>query len=273
MLGRAPNDRIDPVGPFAPTPFDRSIPPLPPSMSCMCSEDDVRECVAKDRFRGIVDDCDADVGYGCMYVDVDVNRRAPYDVRRRRRMSWIKISQPVFDTKTAERGARAVARSLARRCAPRARGLTRAMVRFKNRYLVVEVSFNDGRTLDVKESALLELLRESVRENFGEVGAGLTMGALSVKYVDALSGLCVVRCDRERMREVRGAITVLEGVGGRRATWDVRHCGGTLKSSKEAVGRRMREILGALAERGRIKPAEVDGIMASQRKVLETLTN
>jgi hypothetical protein len=35
----------------------------------------------------------------------------------------------------------------------------------------------------------------------------------------------------------------------------------------------MREILGALAERGRIKPEEVDGIMASQRKVLETLTN
>lgn len=154
-----------------------------------------------------------------------------------------------------------------------AAGLTRAMVRFKNRYLVVEVSFNDGRALDVKESALLELLRESVRENFGEVGAGVTMGALSVKYVDALSGLCVVRCDRERVREVRGAITVLEGVGGRRATWDVRHCGGTLKSSKEAVGKRMREILAALAERGRIKPEEVDGIMASQRKVLETLTN
>jgi len=82
-------------------------------MSCTCSDDDVRECVANDRFRGIVDDCDADVGYGCMSVDVFgiVDHRLTFV--RRHRMPRIRILHPVFLTleelATSERSARAVA--------------------------------------------------------------------------------------------------------------------------------------------------------------------
>ena len=93
------------------------------------------------------------------------------------------------------------------------------MVRFKNRYLVVEIAHNDGRAMEErgKERAVLDTLRESLRDNFGDVGLGRALGALSVRYVDAVTGVCVVRCGREVAREVRGAIATVEEVRGRRA--------------------------------------------------------
>ena len=62
------------------------------------------------------------------------------------------------------------------------------MVRFKNRYLVVEIAHNDGRAMEErgKERAVLDTLRESLRDNFGDVGLGRALGALSVRYVDAV---------------------------------------------------------------------------------------
>ena len=66
------------------------------------------------------------------------------------------------------------------------------MVRFKNRYLVVEIAHTDGRAMEErgKERAVLDTLRESLRDNFGDVGLGRALGGLSVRYVDAVTGVC-----------------------------------------------------------------------------------
>jgi len=112
------------------------------------------------------------------------------------------------------------------------------MVRFKNRYLVVEIAHNDGRAMEErgKERAVLDTLRESLRENFGDVGLGRALGALSVRYVDAMTGVCVVRCGREVAREVRGAIATIQEMRGRRAAAAVTHCGGAVRGVREASG-------------------------------------
>lgn len=148
----------------------------------------------------------------------------------------------------------------------------RAMVRFKNRYLVVEIAHNDGRAMEDarKERDLLDAIRDAVKENFGDVGAGRAVAALSVRYADAMTGVCGVRCDRERARAVRGAVTTMEGFRGRRAAFAVTHCGGTVRGARDACVRRLSARLHALVAEGRVREADVEGILETQGKIVAT---
>ena len=76
-------------------------------------------------------------------------------------------------------------------------------MRFKNRYLLLELVWKDARMDNVLlEPALLARFRESLAANFGDHGVGLALQSLQVKYYYALTGLCIVRCSREQHRQV-----------------------------------------------------------------------
>ena len=148
----------------------------------------------------------------------------------------------------------------------------RSMVRFKNRYLVLEVAREDARALEEsgKERAVLDALLDATRDCFGDVGAGTQLRALSVRYVDALTGVCVVRCAREGGRAVRAACAATREVGGRRCACAVTHCGGTTASAVAACERRIGVVLDALVASGRVRAEEREGLMEARRRVLTT---
>lgn len=192
--------------------------------------------------------------------------------RERRRRGRVTRARGIKFVRHRDRASFAV-----RRSAPRA-----SMVRFKNRYLVVRVVANDGRALDDGREAsstkaqrsVLETLRASVRECFGDVGAGRSAQSLGVKYCDGFTGVCVVRCDRERAREVRGACATTREVGGRACAMEVRHVGGTCASAKEACVRIVRDVLEEMVQSGRVKTAELEGLVEARRRVVaSSVTN
>ncbi|KAG0142191.1 hypothetical protein CROQUDRAFT_243268 [Cronartium quercuum f. sp. fusiforme G11] len=60
------------------------------------------------------------------------------------------------------------------------------MVRFKNRYLLIELIFNPNlspspshQTLNLNEKILTDIIRSSISENFGEFGAGQSSSSLT----------------------------------------------------------------------------------------------
>ena len=76
-------------------------------------------------------------------------------------------------------------------------------MRFKNRYLVLELWWKDGRADGgVDEPALLAAFRASLGAHFGAVGLGSALASLAVKYYNPGTGVCVVRCSREEHRQV-----------------------------------------------------------------------
>ncbi len=78
-------------------------------------------------------------------------------------------------------------------------------MRFKNRYLVLELWWKDGRAGGgVDEPALLAAFRASLGAHFGAVGLGSALASLTVKYYNPGTGVCVVRCSREEHRQVSG---------------------------------------------------------------------
>ena len=68
------------------------------------------------------------------------------------------------------------------------------MVRFKNRYLLTEWRWHDGRVDEsLTDSVILGILRQCVAVNFGDAGSGAAHSSVAVKYWNATTGLGVVQ--------------------------------------------------------------------------------
>ena len=147
------------------------------------------------------------------------------------------------------------------------------MVRFKNRYLLAELRFHDGRVdADATTDAVvLGALRQSHALNFGDVAAGVARGAVSVKRWDPRVSLLLLRCARETHREVWGALTMLRDVGGRSVAVRVVHVGGTLRSASragEAWSERWRRLMVA---RGEVRGDAAEKSVAAARRAFAAL--
>jgi ribonuclease P/MRP protein subunit POP5 len=82
--------------------------------------------------------------------------------------------------------------------------LLNTMVRFKNRYLLMEVIWKDGRVDDgLAEANIQTALRESLAANFGDYGIGMSLQSLQVKYYNPLTSHLIVRGGREQLKQVR----------------------------------------------------------------------
>ena len=79
---------------------------------------------------------------------------------------------------------------------------TRQRMRLKNRYLLLELMWKDGKLEEnMQESIIQTAIRESVGAAFGDYGLALASGALQVKFYNPLTGLCVLRCARDQLQE------------------------------------------------------------------------
>lgn len=77
------------------------------------------------------------------------------------------------------------------------------MVRYKNRFLLAELIWKDGRLDEsLTEAGILAVLRDSIASNFGDFGLGVCLASMQVKYYNSLTNMCIVRCGREQFNEV-----------------------------------------------------------------------
>ena len=106
------------------------------------------------------------------------------------------------------------------------------------------------------ETAVVGVLRKEMALNFGDVGAGVSLGGTAVKYWNPQTGLAVVRCGRDIHRKVWAAMTLLREVKGRSVAVRVSHCGGTLRSSQRAAIERSEYHYSQLVMRGAMPGGE-----------------
>ena len=125
------------------------------------------------------------------------------------------------------------------------------MVRFKNRYLLVEFRWHDGRVdATLADAVVLGAIRQAVAHDFGDVGAGAAAAGLAVKYWSATTSLAVVRCGRDAHRRVWASMTMLRDVKGRAVVARVLHNASTLRSSRAATRSRVEAAFARLVARG-----------------------
>ncbi|KAJ7596910.1 hypothetical protein C8J56DRAFT_1000989 [Mycena floridula] len=109
------------------------------------------------------------------------------------------------------------------------------MVRFKNRWFLVEfIPIGETRVnLDGKQ--IWSALRQSVISNFGDVGWGSVGLALTVKYFSPATNMCIIRVARDQHTIARGAVTLLTSIEGVKIIPNIIHVSGTIKHTQQAA--------------------------------------
>jgi ribonuclease P/MRP protein subunit POP5 len=145
------------------------------------------------------------------------------------------------------------------------------MVRFKNRYILAEVVWQDsgdatagGATSTVAPGAgigatgsisrgdvtgfiILNTIKDSIQENFGDVGMGRVLGSLQVKYYNPISGACIVRVSRDEFQNVWSAMSFVRRIRKREGIFRVLHVGGTIRSCQKYAVKHGKETLSLIA--------------------------
>ncbi|KAF9348075.1 hypothetical protein BGX34_002693 [Mortierella sp. NVP85] len=141
------------------------------------------------------------------------------------------------------------------------------MVRFKNRYLLFEIVYADtplgwasipGATVlgtntsdqseDPKKNPfgntgrnncrlpplvnkdLMHAIKESINENFGDYGAGMTKRPLNLKYFSPHTNIGILRISRDEVHMVWGALTFIKELKGKPCIIKVLHTAGTIRN-------------------------------------------
>lgn len=126
------------------------------------------------------------------------------------------------------------------------------MVRFKNRYMLFEVCWKDGRFDDtITEAALLATFRDSLQQNFGDYGLGCALASFQVKYYNPVSNLCIVRCSRDEYRQVWASLCLLTELRHRAVRLRLLRLTGTVASCQAAA-----RVAHAAATAGRRLPVQ-----------------
>lgn len=107
------------------------------------------------------------------------------------------------------------------------------MVRFKNRYLVIHISFEEGKLENFNAHFVCAIIRDSIELNFGDEGYASIIPSLSVKYYNPLTGLGIVRVGRDHFRKAWLAITWIGDIKKQFCCIRTLHVGGTIKSCQK----------------------------------------
>lgn len=106
------------------------------------------------------------------------------------------------------------------------------MVRFKNRYLLFEIDWEDEKVdKELTLGVLYACFRASVETNFGEMGLA-AMTSLSLKYFDPISSFGIVRVSRDHYRWLWASLTFTRVIHKRVCAVRVLHTAGTLRSAQ-----------------------------------------
>ena len=122
------------------------------------------------------------------------------------------------------------------------------MVRFKNRYLLIELVWADNKhDPSLSSYILVQALKELIRAEFGEYGLACALQALQgkiiccielitplivyaifiVKYLNNVTNLCILRVAREYHKLIWTCVTMMKQLQNRNLTMRVIHSGGT----------------------------------------------
>ncbi|KAI9136042.1 hypothetical protein BKA69DRAFT_251434 [Paraphysoderma sedebokerense] len=122
------------------------------------------------------------------------------------------------------------------------------MVRFKNRYLLLQLHFPSpplptSSSSTLTSSALLSSIRFSIQSLFGYLGSGFLLQSVQVKYYSPHTNVAIVRVDRDYFRALWSAINFITDVDGRECAVQVVWVGGTIKQIQKAAIRHDTEQL------------------------------
>ncbi|KAJ3175616.1 hypothetical protein HDU87_006114 [Geranomyces variabilis] len=158
------------------------------------------------------------------------------------------------------------------------------MVRFKNRFLLFRLHYNDdppAGPASSRHAALIDpvihggnissAVKESILLNFGDYGAGIAATSTAVKYFSPWTNTGVLRCARDHFELVWAALTFVTQLKGKSCTFRVVHVGGTIKSVQQETLDLDRRLLGDIQKLGLVTAHQSADLLAKAREEIAAI--
>lgn len=117
------------------------------------------------------------------------------------------------------------------------------MVRFKQRYLLVNVHFDGGvKNKQISNKDVYSAISGVVNRVFGIWGYGCVKASLMIKYWNPDTGMLIVRIGRDFLKLGWNAINCVTEVANIKCIMSVIHCGGTIRVAKKVLLKQQSEV-------------------------------
>lgn len=105
------------------------------------------------------------------------------------------------------------------------------MVRFKVRYVLFQIHFEQDPDLTINDSNLYNAIKDAIDINFGNYG----IGSVSIKYYNPKTCLGILRIDRNNARQLMAALTFITSIKKQSVYIQCLHLSGTIKKVQKKI--------------------------------------
>lgn len=134
------------------------------------------------------------------------------------------------------------------------------MVRLKNRYLVIRISFSQNQIFTSLDPGLLaHTLKACVMQQYGDLGYGKILSSISIKYMNPWTGLGIVRVSRDFNKMLWVCISLIRNISGQECAIRVVHVSGL--------------VLNLILIEGTIKKCQLKAVQLNRELILKQKEN
>ena len=107
------------------------------------------------------------------------------------------------------------------------------MVKFKSRYLLIELLYEDKKLQKYDASKFAKIIKNEIEKNFGEISLGKINKNLQIKYVNNYTNMLIIRVGKEYIKLMRTAIVLINKIEYENVRLRILGISGTIKGAEK----------------------------------------
>ncbi len=107
------------------------------------------------------------------------------------------------------------------------------MVKFKSRYILIEVLYEKKNSLKFDESKFAKIISNEVEKNFGEINLGKIKKNLQIKYVNNYTNMLIIRVGKEYIKLMWTALALITKIDFENIRLRILGISGTIKGAEK----------------------------------------
>ena len=106
------------------------------------------------------------------------------------------------------------------------------MVKFKSRYILIEVLYEGAKLQKFDESKFAKIIKNEVETNFGEISLGKINKNLQIKYVNNYTNMLIIRVGKEYIKLMRATLALINKIDFEKVRLRIIGVSGTIKGAE-----------------------------------------
>ena len=111
------------------------------------------------------------------------------------------------------------------------------MVKFKSRYILIEVLYEDKNLHKFNESKFAKIILNEVEKNFGEISLGKIKKNLQIKYANNYTNMLIIRVGKDYIKLMRAALALITKVDLENVRLRILGISGTIKGAEKRAAK------------------------------------